>query len=356
MLVRIGLGFAGLVLLIAAYLLFWPIGFEPVVWTPKPNPGKTGVFAQNDRLAAATLHDLQGGHGPEDITVGPDGLIYTGLDDGYVVRLLQDDTVDRVVNTGGRPLGMQFDANDQLIVADSEKGLLSIDPYTGEITVLAASYDGKPMMFVDDLDIAEDGTIWFSDASMRYPREQFMMDFFDGKPTGRLFSYNPFTQVVTLHLEGLRFANGVAIGPKDSYVLVNETMGHRIRRLWLKGDRAGQDDMFVDGLPGYPDNLSFNGADKFWVALASPRTEETDGLWEAPFTRKVIVRAQNIFGDFDVIEPYGWVISVGTDGQVIDNLQDSSGAFHTVTSVNEIDGTLHVGSLVMPVLATLPAP
>ncbi len=356
MLRNVLIGIVGLVAVLAAYLLLWPVGIEPQAWTPKANPGKTGPYAANEALSKATLHDLEGGHGPEDVTVGPDGLIYTGLEDGHVVRLLEDGTVDRVVNTGGRPLGMQFDENGQLIVADGKKGILSIDPYTGEIIVLAATYDGEPMLFVDDLDIAQDGTIWFSDASTRFPIEQNQMDFWEGKPTGRLFSYNPFTEVVTLHLDGLRFANGVAVGPNDEYVLVNETMGHRVRRLWLKGDMAGQDDMFAEGLPGYPDNLSFNGKDTFWIALVTPRNDQTDGLWEDTFTRKVIVRAQNLFGAFDLIEPFGWTIGMDVNGQVVNNLQDPSGHVYTVTSVNEIDGTLYLGSLVMPALATLPAP
>lgn len=350
------IGIMGLIVVLAAYLLLWPAGIEPVAWTPKANPGKSGAYAANQKLAKATLYDLEGGHGPEDVTVGPDGLIYTGLEDGHVVRLLEDGTVDRVVNTGGRPLGLQFDANGQLIVADAKKGLLSIDPYTSEIIVLAATYEGEPMLFVDDLDIGQDGTIWFSDASTRFPIEENQMDFWEGKPTGRLMSYNPFTEVVSLHLDGLRFANGVALGPNDDYVLVNETMGHRVRRLWLKGEKAGQDDMFVDGLPGYPDNLSFNGEDKFWIALVMARDDGTDSLWEDTFTRKVMIRAQNLLGAFNLITPYGWTIGVDVNGEVVNNLQDGSGHVYTVTSVNEIDGTLYVGSLVMPALATLPAP
>ncbi len=356
MLTRALIGILGLIVLLAAYLLLWPLSIDPVAWTPKDNPGKTGPFSANEALGQATLHNLEGGHGPEDVTVGPDGLIYTGLEDGHVVRLLEDGTVDRVVDTGGRPLGMQFDADGQLIVADAKKGLLSIDPYTAEITVLAAQFDGAPMLFVDDLDIAQDGTIWFSDASTRFPIEQNLMDFWEGQPTGRLFSYNPYTEVVSLHLDGLRFANGVALGPDDAYVLVNETMGHRVRRLWLKGDKAGQDDIFIDGLPAYPDNLSYNGDDTFWVALVTPRTQRTDDLWQNVFMRKVLVRAQYLIGAQDLIEPFGWTIGLDTAGRVTKNLQDGSGRIYAVTSVNEIDGRLYVGSLVMPALATLPAP
>ena len=35
----------------------------------------------------------------------------------------------------------------------------------GEITVLSTEYEGVPFLLTDDLDIASDGMIYFSDAS-----------------------------------------------------------------------------------------------------------------------------------------------------------------------------------------------
>ena len=66
-----------------------------------------------------------------------DGRLYTGLQDGRVVRMLADGSgVETFVQTGGRPLGMKFDAGGNLIVADAFRGLLSISPER-KITVLA---------------------------------------------------------------------------------------------------------------------------------------------------------------------------------------------------------------------------
>ena len=110
------------------------------------------------------------GHGPEDITKGHDGWIYTGYEDGRVVRFDDRQTKESVelfANTVGRPLSLQFDQSKNLIVADAKRGLLSVSP-SGQITVLVDQLDGEPLLFVDDLDIADDGTIWFSDASQRF--------------------------------------------------------------------------------------------------------------------------------------------------------------------------------------------
>ena len=64
---------------------------------------------------------------------------------------------------------MAFDSNDNLIVADAIQGLISIDD-SGEVTSLSIKSDSDniPFKFVDDLDIASDGKIYFSDASSKY--------------------------------------------------------------------------------------------------------------------------------------------------------------------------------------------
>ena len=62
---------------------------------------------------------------------------------------------------------MNFDARGNLIVADALKGLVSIDA-GGAVKILTDSVDGERMIFVDDLAIARDGMIYFSDASTRH--------------------------------------------------------------------------------------------------------------------------------------------------------------------------------------------
>ena len=60
--------------------------------------------------------------------------------------------------------------------------------------------------------------------------------------------------------------------------LVNETGSYRTLRYWLKGEKAGTSDIFADNLPSFPDNITFNGKDRFWVAIYAPRTAIADTL------------------------------------------------------------------------------
>ena len=94
--------------------------------------------------------------------------------------------------TDGRPLGLHFDANGHLIVADSEKGLLSVDP-SGVVAVLATEHGGKPFGVTDDLEVGPDGVIYFSDASWKFPFSGYKLDLMEHRPNGRLLAYYPST-------------------------------------------------------------------------------------------------------------------------------------------------------------------
>jgi sugar lactone lactonase YvrE len=345
---------------LAAYLFFWPVPVDPIAWTPSPNPGLTGAFAQNAGFRSPQKLIAEAGLGPEDVTRGSDGFFYTGLQDGRILRFRaeSDGRPELFVNTGGRPLGMQFDAQGNLIVADAFKGLLSISP-DRTVTVLTDSVAGKRMLFPDDLDITRDGVIWFTDASQRFDQHHYILDFWEGRPTGRLLSYDPKTKQTRVHMEALHFANGVALGPDDAFVLVNETIAARVLRLWLKGPKAGATEVFVNGLPAYPDNLSYSargdGKGVFWVAMPAPRVESLEGIAGRPFLRKMLLRLpESLVGVKP--ETVGWVIGVDADGVIRHNLYDATGAYASITSVNQFDDHLLLGSLMMKSVVRIEAP
>lgn len=375
------IGLLLLILVAVGYVLAWPTRIDPVVVEVKPNPGFTGFFQPNEALRSVRWLGEAMGTGPEDVTV-KDGYAYTGLMDGRVVRVRIDGqtnagpapiqpvfpggsgqstpvagTVEKVAETGGRPLGVQHDPFGNLVVADAKKGLLAITP-AGQVVLVADRYENKPLLFVDDLDIAKDGTIYFSDASTRYNIDEVGLEFLEGQATGRLFSFDPRSGQLQARLSGLAFANGVALGPDEEYVLVNETTAHRITRYWLKGTKAGQKDAFIENLPGYPDNLSFNGRDLFWVALVGPRTKALEDQAGSPFMRKIAYRLQSIgLLPASDLEPWGCVVAINLQGQVVATLQDPRGQkIKLITSVNEKDGLLYFGSLATDRIATLPVP
>ena len=117
-----------------------------------------------------------------------------------------------------------------------------------------------------------DGSVYFSDSSRRFGIDHWRAELFEHSGTGRLVRLSPDDKVEVL-LDGLQFANGVALAPDESFVCVAETTAYRVQRYWLKGARAGQRDLLIDNLGGFPDNLSTGTDGLIWVAQAAPRSK-----------------------------------------------------------------------------------
>jgi sugar lactone lactonase YvrE len=339
---------------LVVYLLTWPVPINPAAWTPPSAPELAGVYAQNAELARIERLHIDG-FAPEDVAIDGQDLIYCGAEDGRIFRFQADGTRPEVfANTRGRPLGLIFDHHGNLIVADASKGLLSIAP-DGNITVLSTQADRVPFGCPNDLDAAVDGTIYFTDSSYKFPLTQLKADLLEHQPNGRLLAYDPRTKQTRVLLRDLYFANGVALSPDpdQSFVLINETGTYSVRRLWLKGPKQGQSDTFIDNLPGFPDGISSNGRDTFWLALVNRRDAALDGLLPHPFLRKVVMRLPAFLQPN--IKRYAFVLGLDANGRVVRNLQDSSPqCFAQIANVVEHKGTLYFGSIGESAIGRMP--
>ena len=264
--------------------------------------------------------------GPEAIAFDDEGKMYTANEDGRIIVLSRDGTDPYdFAQTEGRPLGLKFDLQGNLIVADAYEGLLSIDT-TGEITILSTECDSLPFLLTDDLDISSDGIIYFSDASSVNNLANNGDDW--GEPNGRLLAYDPQTNETSLLLDGLYFANGVALAPDESYVLVNESSLGRVRRYWLAGPNTGETEVFsyIYGNIGWegwvlPDNITYNDKGIFWVATY-----------------------------------FGPVVGIDTSGQIVYELNFDFNSFGENTSVIQYNDSLYLGTLHDSYIGVIPLP
>ena len=341
---RVALCVVLIIVVALGYLLFAPVPITPAAWTPPAAPALTGQYAQNTRLSPVDRLSLGDGHKPEDVAVDAEGKIYGGFEDGRIVVLQPDGTQPRVfADTHGRPLGLIFDRAGNLIVADAIKGLLSIDK-SGEVKLLADQADGVKFGCLNDLDIGADGTIYFTEASNKFPMSQFANDLLEHQPNGRLLALSPESQRPETLLRNLYFANGVAVSPDQTFVLVVETGKYRVRRVWLKEPKMGQNDVFIDNLPGFPDGISSNGRDRFWLALVTPRQAMFDRMLPHPFVRKMVLRMPKFMQPAP--QRYSFVLGLDQQGRVVENLQNGSpDCFAQIANVVEHNGILYFGSI-----------
>ncbi|WP_417515978.1 SMP-30/gluconolactonase/LRE family protein [Marinobacter sp.] len=324
-------------------LLLAPSPIDAEAWQPPTPAPMAGLLTPNEDLRQAELLALGQVYGPEDTTVNADGVVFAGTQDGYIVRVFPDGRVENWVSTEGRPLGMVFDQDGNLIVADAWKGLLSITP-DGDITVLSTEAEGVPFRFTDDVDIAADGRIYFTDASSRFYQPDYQLDLLEMRPHGRLLRYSPETGETEVILGDMHFANGVAVAPDGDFVLVNETWKYRVHRYWLTGPKAGQTEVFADNLPGFPDNLAVDEKGRFWVAFPALRNASIDTLHPHPLLKELVAKLPSSLQPAP--QEYGLVVAFDRDGEVITSLHDPRGThLQEITSVNPHGGHLYFGSL-----------
>ncbi|HEY6804001.1 MAG TPA: SMP-30/gluconolactonase/LRE family protein [Pyrinomonadaceae bacterium] len=326
------------------YLLLAPVPIIPGTWIPPIAPTLTGQYQQNNRLAQVQRLSLGDGRSPEDVALDSQGRIYAGLDDGRIIQLQPDGSQPQVfANTNGRPLGLVFDPTGNLIVADSIQGLLSIAP-DGRLQVLATEADGAKFGCLNDLDVAADGTIYFTEASNKFPMSKFASDIIEHQPNGRFLSYDPKTRTTHTIFKGIYFANGVAVSPDQTFVLVAETGLYRVLKFPLSGIQQGQHEVFIDNLPGFPDGISSNHKDKFWLSLVTPRDQVLDQILPYPFMRKMVFRLPNFL--HPAPKRYSFVLGLDANAKVVDNLQNGSpDCYAEIANTVEHDGVLYFGSI-----------
>jgi sugar lactone lactonase YvrE len=290
------------------------------------------------------------GHGAEDVLVGADGRVWTGTVDGAIhVHDPVADTVRTVAATGGRPLGLEWCPDGRLLVCDAHRGLLALDLATAAFETLASEDDGVPFLFTNNAAVQADGTIWFSDSSRVWGIEDWKSDLIEHTCTGRLLRRTT-DGVVEPVLDGLAFANGVALTPTEDAVLVAETGTCRIRRVPLSGGLSGQVTTWVDDLPGHPDNIALGSDGLVWVTVSSPADPALRLLGRSPRAVRSLARRLP-----ERMKPAprrtARVLALDDHARVVHDLDFDASGWHVATGVREHHGRVWLGSLLEPAIA-----
>ena len=338
-----------------AYLALWPVPVEPIAADIPQDPGFVGDFAANAALDAAVTVDLPEGEiGPEDIAVLRDGAIYTTTQSGALVRIDGESPVivDRL---GGRPLGLTAGPDGALYIADSYRGIMR---WTGPGTLepVVEAIDGAPVIYANQIDIGWDGTIYFSNSTDRFDpetqggtKETSVMTIWEQSDTGYVARRRPDGSVEKI-ATGFVYTNGVALSQAEDFLLIAETGRARVWRHWLRGDKAGTREVFLDNLPGYPDNIEAQGDGTFWLAFASPRVP-SEALMGTPWLRKVIWRLGPAVRPAPIHR--GMMIRFDETGKILENLQDPAGRLGITTGGKVVGGQLYVMTLDSPWFARM---
>lgn len=370
----------------------------------------TGPLAAKNSMSQAVKLHFGKLAGPESVAEY-NGQLYTGTAGGWIYRV-NDSVVTPVTQiqkgkcrekhfskTGcGRPLGLRFDSKGIVYIVDGAFGLYSYNFETNNLSLLLSNEQtasfGVPSVFLDDFDLvegAEGHTFYISDVSSRYRFHQCSASIF-APDYGRLISFEEKTGEVKALVNDLWFPNGVQVTDDQTAVLVNEFSRQRIVKYYISGPKEGQTEVFLDNLPGMPDNIrrSKSEAETYWVALAMSRNGTQDAVFDQlqkkPFVAKLLLAGLHYIGrllqllgeiaDIESIEAlgfklsnliivledlstssYGLFLEVDKDGNIINSVHAPEGEVTGISEIHEVtkpeDGmrTLYVGSYMNPYLA-----
>ncbi|MBX3530125.1 MAG: SMP-30/gluconolactonase/LRE family protein [Rhizobiaceae bacterium] len=320
-----------------------------------PSTEGASPYALNDRLRSVEAIGLDRIDGPEDVILDGDDNIYVGNRTGDIVRFLAPDYARQEVfaHVGGRPLGMAFAKDGALLVCIGGMGLYrvgmdrSIEKLTDETNRSWFSIiDDSRLRLADDLDIAPDGRVFFSEATIRYEMHEWPVDCLESRGNGRIICFDPNTGTTRTVLKNLVFPNGICVMHDGQSFLFAETWTCRVSRYWFEGPKKGTVEPVIADLPGYPDNINRASDGTYWLALVGMRTPAFDLALKMPGFRKRMARR---------IAPDEWmypnintgcVLRFDEAGRIIETLWDLGGESHPmITSMREHKGHLYIGGI-----------
>jgi len=332
-------------------ILFQACSLKPLAWTPPVKPKLTGSIAVNELLSTVEWIDLHGWYGPEDIAVDKQGNLFCGahntrtdFTNGRILKIDTNGVISTFCNTGAWVTGLGFDKDENLIACDQKRGLISVNQ-KGEITVLASHDEhGKPFLIPNDVDIAGDGIIYFSNTSSKvsFSRRNARKILFEVKPDGGLYSYNPITKEVKTLIDSSFFGNGVAVSQNDDFVLMVDLTKYRVVKYWLKGDKKGQTEMFLENLPGFPNGISRRNDGSFWLGFTTRRDDMLDKIQPKPLVKKIIFGLP--FWLQPKQEPFGMIMHISATGVILKTYYDTTGKLVSeASSIEEHNGYIYLG-------------
>jgi len=323
--------------------------------TESAAPGSGTPYELNNRLSEADAIGLGEVEGPEDVILDRDDHLYCGTRHGEIVRYFAPDYKRSEVfaHIGGFPLGLAFDRAGNLLSCVGAMGLYQIAP-DRTVTRLSAETRRSWTSIVDDarlrdpndLDIAPDGKVYFTDSTKRYDAHDWALDSIENRATGRLLMFDPATGRTTTLLDGYRYTNGVTMAHDNKSLFFCESWACRIHRYWLAGPKAGTAECVIRDMPGYPDNINRASDGTYWMAWLGMRTPSFDLSLRHPAMRKRMARRLPqddwLFPNINT----GGVVKFNEAGEILQTFGDLSSQAHPmVTSMREHKGHLFIGGI-----------
>lgn len=340
-------------------ILIQSCAINPLGWKPETKPLFEGVTQLNNELTTVEKIDLGGWVGAEDIVFDSIGNLYCGVhkaannfSDGKILKINPSGKIEIFYDAGSWVAGLHFDNQNNLIALSHKQGLISISAEK-KVTVLTNQDDtGRTFLIPNGLDIDSKQNMYFTNTSsespytIKYGRKLIL----EMKPNGGLYKYNPTTKEVETLIDGTYFGNGVVISKDETYLLMVETTKYRIIKYWFKGENAGETEIFMDNLQGFPNGISISEDGTFWLGFTTKRNDALDKIHPKPGMKKFVYGLPNWLQPKQ--DKFGMVMHISEHGTILNSFFDPTGiVMPEAGSVKEQNGFLYMGGDNLPYIA-----
>lgn len=241
---------------------------------------------------------------------------------------------------------------DSILFVGLSCGIFSLSLENGTVKPIFVPDSHLQLRAFDDLDILPNGNIIISELSVKYGLDELDKELFEARANGRLILGNPKTGTWKVLADGLHFPNGVQLHPDGKSVLLVEST--RACVLHVPLNENGPATVFVDGLPGYPDNIRTSPRGGFWIPVSNVRDGslfslvlEQMGQW--PFIRRIAYRVNSLFPGLELTKTKSaMLLRVDEQGQTVEVWHDPRNRVVNVAEVCEADGYLFTSSYFLP--------
>jgi len=252
----------------------------------------------------------------------------------------------------GSPLGGSFLPDGNLVFCNTPNGLFQYNFESDEVQLLTDrdTETGARIHYCDDVVVNKNGTMAYFSDSLDYPLVGTVdvylvsvLNALEGRPSGRVLSYEFATKETRVLVSNVFFANGVALSPDEDFLVVAETFRSRIMRIWLSGDKKGQYEPFgTSQMPGFVDSVTAAEGGGYWVAIPAVQPDDIIRLASYPGIRQLAMKLPSRM----MLGPklYGMIVKLDEHGIAEYSLQDPGcEAVCKITGVIELNHTLFIG-------------
>jgi gluconolactonase len=235
---------------------------------PAPPPPATDTVAPEIPgvvAGGAKVHVIKDGfNGSEGTIALPDGsVIFSETTANRTIKIDKDDKVSTFLENTNGSNGMAFDSEGRLFVTQvpfGTSGIAIIYPAAAKKT-LVNNYDGKLFGRANDLTVARNGGVYFTDSANPTPQPP------NGLPLPPALYYLPpkATKPIQL-LTDVRFPNGLVLSRDEKILYLNNTNGEYVIAFDVQPDGSLKNQRAFAKLPfGNADGSTVDAAGRLYV-------------------------------------------------------------------------------------------